>query len=44
VVDGFGFSRYEGIIDILDEEAFLGVMKVPEEAGFSGALGHANVF
>jgi hypothetical protein len=33
----------EGVVHILDEEAFLAIEKVPKEAGFSGALFHADV-
>jgi hypothetical protein len=34
----------EGVVHILDEEAFIAVKKVPKEAGFGGALLHADVF
>jgi hypothetical protein len=33
----------EGVVHILDEEAFIAVEKVPKEAGFGGTLLHADV-
>jgi hypothetical protein len=33
----------EGVVYILDEEAFIAVENVPKEAGFSGTLFHADV-
>ena len=33
----------EGVVYVLDEKAFIAVEKVPKEAGFGGALLHADV-
>jgi hypothetical protein len=33
----------EGVVHILDEKAFIAVEEVPKEAGFGGALFHADV-
>jgi hypothetical protein len=43
VFNGFGIAGDEGVVHVLDKEAFVAVKKVPKETGFGGALMHADV-